>query len=86
MNGSSRLAAWCIAALVGIGAALGPVAAAQTVGSEGGGASASSYEYTPETRENLIARRSAFDPSDGLQRWERMLLAMDPNGATDAGR
>jgi hypothetical protein len=85
MKGRSSLAVWSIAALVGIGAALGPVAAAQTVGSDGG-ASASSYAYTPETREDLIARRSAFDPSDGLERWERMLLAMDPNGATDGGR
>lgn len=85
MNKSSRLAVWCIAALVGLSAAVGSVAAGQTLGSEGGG-SEPSYEYTPNTREDLIGRRSAFDPSDGLQRWERMLLAMDPNGATDAGR
>lgn len=85
MNKSSRLAVWCIAALVGPSAAAGSVAAAQTFGSEGG-APASFYQYTPTTREDLIARRSAFDPSDELQRWERMLLAMDPNGATDAGR
>jgi hypothetical protein len=85
MNKSSRLAVWCIAALAGLGAAAGSVAAAQTIGSEGG-AAASFYEYTANTREDLIARRRAFDPSDGLERWERLLLAMDPNGAGNAGR
>lgn len=81
MNGSSKLTVSCIAVLVAVGA----VAAAPALGSEGG-ASASSYEFTSNTREDLIARRSAFDPSDGLQRWERLLLAMDPNGALNVGR
>jgi len=85
MNGSSRLAVWCIVTLVVLGAAVGSVTAAKTLGSEGG-SSASSYRYTLDTREDLTARRSAFDPSDGLQRWERMLLAMDPNGAAAPGR
>jgi hypothetical protein len=85
MNGSSRLAVWSIAALLGLGAAAGSVAAAATLGSEIGGTTSSS-EYTLDTREDLAARRGAFDPSDGLQRWERRLLAMDPNGAANPGR
>ena len=85
MNGWKRLAVWSIAALLTLGAAAGSAAAAATLGSEGGGA-ASSDAYTLDTREDLTARRSAFDPSDGLQRWERRLLAMDPNGAANPGR
>jgi hypothetical protein len=74
-----------IVALTGLGAAAGSVAATPALGS-GGCASASSYDYDPDTRQGLIARRSAFDPSDGLQRWERLLLAMDPNGTANVGR
>ena len=85
MNGSPKLAMWCMVTLVGLGTAAGSVAAAETLGSEDG-TSASSYGFTLDVREDLIARRSAFDPSDGLQRRERLLLAMDPNGTVNAGR
>jgi hypothetical protein len=85
MTGSSRFAVWSIAAVVALGVAAGSVAAAATLGSEGD-AARSSYGYTLTTREDLVARRTAFDPSDGLQRWERLLLAMDPNGAGNPGR
>ncbi|HEX6131933.1 MAG TPA: hypothetical protein VF044_09385 [Actinomycetota bacterium] len=85
MNGSKRLAVWSIATFLALGAAARSVAAAATLASERG-ASASSYAYTLDTREDLTGRRRAFDPGDGLQRWERLLLAMDPNGAANAGR
>ena len=85
MNGSRKLAVWSIAALVGLGTAAGSAATAETLGSEDG-ASASSHGFTSDVRKDLIARRSAFDPLDGLQRWERLLLAMDPNGDANGGR
>ena len=40
----------------------------------------SSYRYNLATRSRLLARQPRFDVSDGLQRWERLLLAMDPDG------
>jgi hypothetical protein len=39
------------------------------------------YQYDLATRSSLVARKSQFDVSDGLQQWERMLLAMDPDGS-----
>ena len=45
----------------------------------------SSYRYNLATRSRLLARQPWFDVSDGLQRWERLLLAMDPDG-TGPGR
>jgi hypothetical protein len=42
--------------------------------------SSSSYQYDLATRSKLLARQPRFDVSDGLQRWERLLLAMDPDG------
>ena len=83
MSGSRRLAMWCIVALMVVGAAAGS-AAAQAHGS--GDHAPSSSAYDARARESLIARRSAFEPGDGLQRWERLLLAMDPNGRADPGR
>jgi hypothetical protein len=44
------------------------------------------YTYEPVLRKVLLATRLRFDPADGLQQWERALLAMDPNGATAPGR
>ena len=41
----------------------------------------SSYQYSPAIRSRLVARQPWFDVSDGLQRWERLLLAMDPDGS-----
>jgi hypothetical protein len=46
----------------------------------------SSYDYGLDTRVRLMKRRIAFDPGDGLQRWEQRLLAMDPNGEANVGR
>ncbi len=45
----------------------------------GGVVSASFYAYDSATRLSLNVRRSRFDASDGLQRWEVWLLAMDPS-------
>jgi hypothetical protein len=87
MHGSRRLAVIGVVALVGLGATAGSAAATvPTTDSEAGCSSASWYVYDPITRVRLITRRSEFDPTDGLQRWERLLLAMDPNGAANAGR
>ena len=41
----------------------------------------SSYRYSLAIRSRLVARLPWFDVSDGLQRWERLLLAMDPDGS-----
>ena len=41
----------------------------------------SSYRYNLATRSRLMAREPRFDVSDGLQRWEHLLLAMDPDGS-----
>ena len=41
----------------------------------------STYRYNLATRSRLLARQPRFDVSDGLQRWERLLLAMDPDGS-----
>jgi hypothetical protein len=47
---------------------------------------ASSYRYNVATRSRLLVRQPRFDVSDGLQRWERLLLAMDPDGGGGPGR
>lgn len=85
MNGCQRLVVLGIVALTGLGASAELVSGAPAFASQEC-ASASSYDDDSNARVRLTTHRSAFDSSDGLQRWERMLLAMDPNGAANVGR
>ena len=85
MNGCQRLVVLGIVALTGLGASEEWVSGAPAFASQEC-ASASSYDDDSDARVSLITHRSAFDSTDGLQRWERMLLAMDPNGAANVGR
>ncbi len=74
-----------IVALTGFGPSAAWVSEAPAFASQGC-APASSYDDDSDARLRLTTHRDAFDSSDGLQRWERMLLAMDPNGAANVGR
>ena len=85
MNGCQRLVVLGIMALAGLGASAAWVSGAPAFALQGC-ASASSYDDDSDARVSLTTHRSAFASSDGLQRWERMLLAMDPNGAANVGR